>query len=116
MMPFRRQVRETGTCVTSTLGNRAESLIIDTVERLQGQSVEVAIISLACSDVDYVSRVADFYFTDNRWNVALSRAKTKVIIIGSPAVLRARPWSLRAARALHNLATILGRIRTIELE
>jgi len=60
--------------------------IIDTVERLQGQDVKCIIITFAASDESYVKGTHDFIFNPNRLNVMISRAKTKVIIIGSAII------------------------------
>ena len=106
LAPFRRQVREIRNAVLrATSGEQLP--IIDTVERLQGQSVDVAMVSLASSDPDHLTSIADFYFSDNRWNVALSRAKTKVVLFGSPLVLHALPRSLNAALAVTRLGKVL---------
>ncbi len=57
--------------------------IIDTVEKVQGTSVEVVIVSYATNDADYISQLSDFLFSPNRLNVSISRARTKVIIFAS---------------------------------
>lgn len=56
---------------------------LGTVETMQGQSVEVVLISLATSEPAYLGAVDGFYFLSNRWNVAISRARTKVVVMGS---------------------------------
>ena len=63
-----------------------EILMVDTVERIQGQEKEMIIISLTTSDPEYAKEQADFYFKPNRLNVAITRAKTKRIVIGSPCL------------------------------
>ena len=104
--PFRVQVREIRSAVQSAAPSRRPPLI-DTVERLQGQSVDVALISLASSDPDRVAAMGDFFFSDNRWNVALSRARTKVVVFGSPLVLDALPASLAATTGAIRLRQVL---------
>jgi DNA replication ATP-dependent helicase Dna2 len=64
---------------------------------MQGQSVEVVLISLAASEPAYLGAVDGFYFLPNRWNVAISRARTKVVVVGSEMVLRAAKESHLAA-------------------
>ena len=82
--PFRKQVnlireewQKTG-CTTE--------ILVDTVERLQGQDVDVIIISMAVSYIDYLSTVEAFLYMPNRLNVMISRAKRKVVVIKSPIV------------------------------
>ncbi len=82
--PFRKQVnliREEW----QKAGHTAE-ILIDTVERLQGQDVDVIIISMVVSDIDYLSTVEAFLYMPNRLNVMISRAKRKVVVVKSPFV------------------------------
>lgn len=58
-------------------------LIVDTVERIQGQEREVIIISLTTSNPEHALQKAEFYFHPNRLNVAITRAKTKLVVVGS---------------------------------
>lgn len=68
-------------------------IVVDTVERIQGQERQMIIISLATSDPAHASARADFYFQPNRLNVSITRPKTKRIIVGSPFLLTAQPES-----------------------
>ena len=61
-------------------------ILIDTVERLQGQDVDVVIISTSVSDINYLKTVGSFLYMPNRLNVMISKAKSKVVIIKSPIV------------------------------
>lgn len=87
--PFRRHAAEIRRILQQTLGDDVRLPIIDTVERVQGLTVDVAIFSLCASDAGYVSQTAGFLFSNNRLNVALSRARTKAILIASPEALAA---------------------------
>jgi len=60
--------------------------IIDTVERLQGQDVDVIILSFSISDDAYYATQRSFLLNPNRLNVMISRAKQKVVIIKSDIV------------------------------
>jgi len=66
-------------------------LVIDTVERIQGQERDVIIISLAASDEDFILSEAAFLLMPNRFNVAITRPRKKLIIIGSKYFFRAKP-------------------------
>lgn len=83
--PFRKQVR----LIRSKAQDEIESDIlplIDTVERLQGQDVNCIILTFASSSKKYINETEGFLFNPNRLNVMISRAKTKVIIIGSEII------------------------------
>lgn len=98
LTPFRAQVR----LIRHELGRRglrAPDLVVDTVERMQGQEREVVLLSLASSDRDYLEGQAEFFFDPGRLNVALSRARTKCIIVASRHAFRARPNELPALLA-----------------
>ncbi len=69
--------------------------VIDTVERIQGQERECVIVSLAASDPDWLAgEQAEFFYSPNRLNVTLTRARTKLVIVASPEAFRAFPHDL----------------------
>ena len=58
-------------------------LVADTVDKMQGQEREVIIYSFTAGEPDYISEMADFLYKPNKLNVAFSRAKSKLIIVGN---------------------------------
>ena len=46
------------------------------------------ILSFAVTDKDYFNKIKDFLLNPNRLNVMISRAKTKVVILGSEEIQR----------------------------
>lgn len=66
-------------------------VIVDTVERIQGQERDLIIFSLTTSNPAHAAQRAEFYFQPNRLNVAITRPRVKRIVIGSPHLLSARP-------------------------
>ncbi|HEX4824570.1 MAG TPA: AAA domain-containing protein [Candidatus Polarisedimenticolaceae bacterium] len=96
--PYRAQLRLIRTLIRRGLdaaGVRCVLPVIDTVERIQGQERELVIVSLAGSDPDYLGGdAASFFFAPARLNVTLTRARTKLIVVGSPLAFEAFPKTL----------------------
>ena len=67
------------------------SILVNTVESMQGQERDIMIVSLTTSDPFHAAQKADFYFQPNRLNVAITRARVKRIVVGSPNVFKAQP-------------------------
>lgn len=83
--PFRAQVRQIKKYVSKLkfYAGIKDDLLIDTVERIQGQERDVVIFSLATSNPDKAKQRADFFFNLNRFNVAITRARKKRIVIAN---------------------------------
>lgn len=60
----------------------------DTIDKMQGQEREVIIYSLVSGNLDYMTEMAEFLYNPNKMNVAFSRAKSKLIIVGNIEQLR----------------------------
>lgn len=65
-------------------------IITDTVERMQGQERDLIILSLTTSNPGFAAAIADFFFQPERLNVAVTRPRQKLIIVGSRHVLTAQ--------------------------
>lgn len=87
--PYRRQTK----LIRSMLTNQNPPLV-NTVDALQGIGVETIMISLSATDKRYLKSISpqslttqlEFILNPNRLNVSISRAKTKVIIVGDKAM------------------------------
>jgi len=64
---------------------------VDTVERVQGAERDIIIFGITSSDPDHL--FSDFLNSPNRLNVAMTRAKTKLIVIGCQAFFSGIPDS-----------------------
>jgi hypothetical protein len=60
---------------------------VDTVERFQGQQRQVIIASYALGDQDLIRDEDEFLMSLNRFNVMVSRARTKIITLVSQEVI-----------------------------
>ena len=80
--PYRSQGRAIRTLLKKAFGSEAKAVVADTVERMQGQERELVILSLATGDLAYLAAVAGFFFQRERLNVSVTRAMTKLVIIG----------------------------------
>ena len=88
--PHRRQnvkIRE----FLGLLGFHGPHPQVDTVERIQGQERDLVFLSMTLSDRDAMARGAEFLFLPNRFNVAITRARKKLVVTASPALFRALP-------------------------
>lgn len=84
LTPFRAQVRQIKKALMriSNYKEFKDELFLDTVERIQGQERDIIIFSLATTDPIKAMQRASFFFNPNRFNVAITRAKKKRIVIG----------------------------------
>lgn len=89
VVPFRRQARLLRRHLTQNQPDQCPifELVVDTVERMQGQEREVVIMSFATSDAEFAMRLREFLFQPQRLNVAATRPRSKLIIVASPALL-----------------------------
>ena len=84
--PYRRQVRRIYKLLSEAHPDDEELPLVDTVERLQGQDVDVIVISFSVDDELYLSSQKSFIMNPNRLNVMFSRATSKVVLICSDLV------------------------------
>jgi len=63
---------------------------VGSVDKFQGQESAIIIVSMCASSGDGLARGIEFIFSKNRLNVALSRAQSLAIVVGSPALARTR--------------------------
>ena len=92
---------------------------IDTVERFQGQEKEVILASFGLGDADQIASEEEFLYSLNRFNVTVSRARSKFVAVLSRPLIDYLPRDRRVleeSRLLkHFVDGHLFRSREIEL-
>jgi superfamily I DNA and/or RNA helicase len=73
-----------------------DAVPVGTVDMFQGREAPVAILTLAASTPDDVSRGMGFLLSRNRINVAVSRAQWRAVVISSPRLTDYLPGDLEA--------------------
>jgi DNA replication ATP-dependent helicase Dna2 len=81
--PYRRHEREVRGRLHALLGEAAQVVRVDTVERIQGDEREMIVVSLCDSS-------AGGSLTELHLNVALTRAKSKRVVLGGRRLFEAR--------------------------
>ena len=91
VVPYRAQSRLIRSLLRRNLMDDeiVQKLVVDTVERMQGQEREVVLVSFATASPKFAAQVADFLFQPQRLNVAVTRPRTKLILVGSHHMLDA---------------------------
>jgi len=108
VVPYRAQSRLIRSLIRRNLldSDLANHLVVDTVERMQGQEREVIIVSFATTSASFAAQMADFLFQPQRLNVAVTRPRTKLILVGSHHMLDASlrdPSQMETISLLRNL-------------
>jgi uncharacterized protein len=86
---------------------------IGTVDKFQGQEEAIVIYSMTTSSPEDAPRGMEFLYSLNRLNVATSRAKTAVIVVGNPRLFEPEcrsPRQMQLANALcryREMATVV---------
>ncbi len=95
--PYRAQIAQIRKALEDAQIN-SESLTIDTVERYQGGARDIIILSLCTNRLSQLSALVSESVegVDRRLNVALTRAKEQLIILGNPDIL----WANTVYRSL----------------
>lgn len=119
LSPFRAQNRliraEVERRLGEVLADGEGDVLIDTVERAQGQEREAIVVSLAASDPDYIRAVLGFWLSPERLNVMITRARTKCILLVSPEVLAVRTDDLGHVVLLNRLHRLFREMPVVDV-
>lgn len=101
--PYRGQVRLISSTLTEEQRSRTSLLDVDTVDSFQGSECDVIIISLVRSNDD---QEIGFLKDTRRMNVAITRARRKLVIIGDGSTIAAHPFYKGLWEYAENHATV----------
>lgn len=101
--PFRAQATNIHHALQD-IGEELVNVVSDTVDKLQGQEREVIIFSLTTGNLEYAKEMAEFLYNPQKLNVAFSRAKYKLIIVGNFKMIEKLG---EEAEVIHKLIKIL---------
>jgi DNA replication ATP-dependent helicase Dna2 len=97
---------------------RRDLPVVDTVERMQGNEREMIVVSYGVSDREYAEREAEFLLHPHRFNVSVTRARNKLVVLMSDDVLRAVPRDervLTASMAISEFARACGEVARVRM-
>ena len=77
---------------------------VDTVEKMQGQEADAVLVSYGVSDPEFAMQEAEFIYSLNRLNVAITRARAKCVVFLPEPLLDATPYVLDQPEAAKGLA------------
>lgn len=81
-----------------------EGAKVGTVDKFQGQEAEVVIVSMTTSTPEDLPRHVDFFYSKNRLNVAISRARTLAIVLSNPKLIQLDATEVEHLRLVNTLA------------
>ena len=115
VVPYRAQAREIRNLIRQVAPSSAiyMQIIVDTVERMQGQERDLVILSLTTSNPAFAAGLAEFFFQPERINVAVTRPRKKLIIVGSQHVLKASPRDPELQKTVALLKDLISSCTTV---
>ncbi|XP_047440152.1 putative helicase mov-10-B.1 isoform X2 [Mugil cephalus] len=97
--PYRKQVEKIQKALKSVSAlsrwNDLKELKVGSVEEFQGQERKIIMVSTVRSSINYVKMDQDFNIgflsNEKRFNVAMTRARSLLIVVGNPVILNKDP-------------------------
>lgn len=110
VVPYRAQSRLIRSLLRRTLEDSEvfNQIVVDTVERMQGQEREVILVSFTTASPKFAAQMAGFLFSPNRLNVAVTRPRSKLILVGSHHMLAADQYDVSKKETLDLLRDLIG--------
>lgn len=79
---------------------------VGTVDKFQGQEAAAVLVSMTTSTAEDISRGLEFLYSQNRLNVAISRARCLAVVVGSPRLLEAPCNSIEQMKLVNTLCFV----------
>lgn len=97
--PHRAQMSSVRNLLENAAGMRPTPLpFVDTIDRFQGQERDMVIASYTVADRDFVASEEEFILDPRRFNVTLTRARSKFVMFVSDSVVQHLPSDADIAR------------------
>ncbi len=97
--PHRAQMSGIRNLLENAAGMRPTALpFVDTVDRFQGQERDMVIASYTVADRDFVASDEGFILDPRRFNVTLTRARSKFVMFVSDSIVQHLPSDADVAR------------------
>jgi uncharacterized protein len=84
-------------------------VMVGTVDKFQGREAAVVLFSMATSSQEFMPRTADFLFSKNRLNVAISRARCLAFLICTDELLDTRARTVEEMELVSALCSFVER-------
>jgi hypothetical protein len=110
--PHRAQIR----AIRRELAARREWAVppfVDSVDKMQGQEADVVVISYGVADPEFALSEAEFIYSLNRLNVAITRARAKCVVFLPRPLLDSLPGVLDLPEAERGLALMRRLLETV---
>jgi len=82
---------------------------VGTVDKFQGREAAVVLFSMTTSSSEFMPRTAEFLFSKNRLNVAISRARCLAYLICTDALLDTRAKNVEEMELISALCAFVER-------
>lgn len=92
---------------------RTRGVRVGTVDKFQGQEAAVVLFSMATSCAEDMVRGADFLFSRNRFNVAISRARCLVYLVCTEELLDTRATDVEDMKLISTLCAFVERAASV---
>jgi predicted RecB family nuclease len=80
---------------------------VGTVDKFQGREAPVVFFTMTTSDADHMPRGAEFLFSQNRLNVAISRARCLAYLVCTEDLLQSRARTIDEMRLISTLCSFV---------
>jgi uncharacterized protein len=98
-------------CIEMALGDskKTSRVEVGTVDKFQGREAAVVLFSMGTSSSEFMPRSADFLFSKNRLNVAISRARCLAYLICTNELLDTRARNVEEMELISALCSFVDR-------